>query len=195
MDERISRVNTASIGILTLVDLDKMICNVTLKHEPTSQPITLLDIPFAYQNYHGSAIIIAPKIGDTVLVLYTRNNARQMLETRDIPDTDERNLFDLNNAIVIAGLYTDEDVKDTLIPPIKDQEILIHHKTGSEIRITEEGYIRATYKDKIARIEINELGSINILSPTSIMMTAPLVIINGMIMMVNSASVDFNQVL
>jgi len=190
VNDRIKKINTSSIGILTYVDLTTMRCNVLLKHRPTDAQITLYDIPIAYQTYHGSSITVAPKQGDIVLILYTRNDARDMIAHREETRIGEWKLYDINNAVVIAGMYTQDDTP----PPVGEDEILIHHKTGSEIRIDKHGHIRATYKDGIARIEINELGSINIASPTSIMMSAPLVTINGAIINVNTLSCDFNQV-
>jgi len=153
----VDRVNTCRVGVLTQVDLPRLRCNVLLKGLLQGQQVELFEVPIAVQTYHGSALIVAPKVGDIVLVAFTKQDLEQQLLNRDVVPVNERHQFSLNNAVVIAGLYTLADTP----PAVGEDEVLLHHVSGTEYRIRQTGDIEITHHSG-AGITISGDGAISI---------------------------------
>lgn len=157
VDIKLDNLNTVALGIVTQVDLSKMRCNVKLKHKIQGNEIELFDVPIALQKFRGSVIIAAPHEGDVVLVLFSKYELEEQLKNREPVDVNELFKFNLNNAVVIAGIYTSLDA----IPQVNDEEILIWHRTGAYIKFMSDGgiEIRGKYvniREDLTSGEINE---------------------------------------
>lgn len=137
IDIKLDNINTVALGIITQVDLQRLRCNIKLKHKIQGQEIELFDVPIAFPKFNDCVIAIAPKEGDTVLVIFSKYELEEQLKNRDPVDINELLRFNINNAIVIAGIYTLVDS----IPPINQDEILIQHKSGNYIKFKQDGKI------------------------------------------------------
>lgn len=114
IEVKISNINTVDVGMVTKVDLQKMKCNVKLKHKIGDNEIELYDVPIALFNFGGAAIISAPSEGDVVLVLFSKFELNELLKNKNIVKVNELYKFSLNNAVVIAGLLTEADNPPTI---------------------------------------------------------------------------------
>ena len=150
IDIKLDQLNTADIGVITQVDLQRFRCSVKLKHRIQGHEVELFDIPIAFHRFYGSAIIVAPHEGDPVIVLFNKYELEEMLKNRDVVDVNELLKFNLNNAIVIAGIYTDVDA----IPTINAEEILIWHRSGAYIKFNKDGSIEIRGKTVTIREDL-----------------------------------------
>ena len=137
IDVKLDNINTVALGIITSVDLTKFRCNVKLKHKIQGQEIELFDVPIALPKFNDCVIAIAPKEGDVVLVVFSKYELEEQLKNREPVDVNELLRFNINNAIIIAGVYTQVDS----IPSISQDEILILHKSGNYIKFQQDGKI------------------------------------------------------
>ena len=137
IDVKLDNINTVALGIITQVDNSKLRCNVKLKHKIQGQEIELFDVPIALQKFNDCVIAIAPKEGDIVLVAFSKYELEEQLKNRDPVDVNELLKFNINNAVVIAGIYTLVDS----VPMINQDEILILHKSGNYIKFQQDGKI------------------------------------------------------
>jgi hypothetical protein len=149
IDSKLEEINTVSFGIVTQVDLSKMRCNVKLKHRIHGNEIELFDVPLAVQKFSDSALIIAPKEGDIVLVLFSKYELEEQIKNREIVDVNELLKFNLNHACVIAGIFTAVDS----LPSMNEDEILIWHKSGAYIKFKQDGSLEI----KAKRVDFNKL--------------------------------------
>ena len=131
IDIKLDNINTVALGIITSVDLTKLRCNVKLKHKIQGQEIELFDVPIAFPKFNDCSVIIAPKEGDVVLVVFSKYELEEQLKNREPVDVNELLKFNINNAIAIAGIYTLVDS----VPAVNQDEILIQHKSGHEIKL------------------------------------------------------------
>jgi hypothetical protein len=97
------------------------------------------------------------KVGDIVLVAFTKQDLEQQLLNRDVVPVNERHQFSINNAVVIAGLYTLADTP----PAVAEDEVLLHHVSGTEYRIRQTGDIEIIHHSG-AGITISGDGAISI---------------------------------
>jgi len=110
MDERIemkvSRINTIALGIITQVDHSKLRCNVKLKHKIRGREIELFDVPVACLKSSVGTIYIPLQEGDIVLVLFSKYELEEQLKNKQTVAVNELLKFNINNAIVFAGVFT-----------------------------------------------------------------------------------------
>ena len=137
IDIKLDNLNTVALGIVTQVDLSKLRCNVKLKHKVQGNEIELFDVPISCLKSSAGTILVSPTEGDVVLVLFSKYELEEQLKNKDVVDVNELLKFNLNNAIVVAGVYTGVDT----IPAIGKDEILIEHKSGNYIKFTQDGRI------------------------------------------------------
>lgn len=149
IEDRLGDINTVALGIITHVNLTEMRCNVKLKHKIQGQEIELFDVPVAPQSFAGSSIIIAPAEGDVVLIIFSKYELEEQLKNRDVVAVNELLRFNINNAIIVAGLYTSVDS----IPQIGKDEIIIQHKSGAYIKFYQDGSLEI----KAKRVDFNQL--------------------------------------
>jgi len=137
IDIKLDNLNTVSLGVITQVDLSKLRCNVKLKHKIQGNEIELFDVPIAVQKFADSSIIVAPKEGDVVIVLFSKYELEEQLKNKEVVDVNELLKFNINDAIVIAGIYTMVDQ----IPQLNQDEIIIQHSSGNYIKFQQDGKI------------------------------------------------------
>jgi len=145
IEDLLDDVETVALGIVTSVDLTKLRCNVRLKHKIKGQEIELFDVPIALPKFNDCVIAIAPKEGDVVLVVFSKYELEEQLKDGNPVDVNEILRFNINNAIVIAGIYTLVDS----VPAINQDEILILHKSGNYIKFNSDGTITIKGHTKI----------------------------------------------
>ncbi|MEM2726667.1 MAG: hypothetical protein QXV61_00210 [Archaeoglobaceae archaeon] len=124
IDVKLDHVNTVDLGIITKVDLQKMRCNVKLKHKIQDKEIELFDVPIATLKFADADILIAPQEGDVAVILFSKFELEEQLKNKDVVEVNELYKFSLNNAIVVAGIYTKTDS----IPSLDKGQILIKNK-------------------------------------------------------------------
>jgi len=166
IDKKLEGINTVALGIITQVDLPKMRCNVKLKHKIQGNEIELFDVPVAVPKFHDSCIILAPKEGDIVLVLFSKYELEEQLKNKQAVAVNELLKFNINNAIVVAGMFT---LVDTVPAELDEESVLIKHKQGSYVKIDSQG-----------NIEVKHMGGNNItVSATQIVLKASQVVVDG----------------
>ncbi|WP_290597031.1 MULTISPECIES: hypothetical protein [unclassified Archaeoglobus] len=141
LDERIerklARMNTAALGVVTQVDLQKFRCNVKLKNKVHGKEVELFEVPIAVQKFGSGSVIVAPSEGDVVVIIFSKHELEEQLKNNEIVQVNEILRFGINNAIVIAGIHTLVDP----IPQINQDEILIQHKSGNYIKFQQDGRV------------------------------------------------------
>lgn len=125
IDERIeaklNRLNTVSLGIITQVDNSKLRCNVKLKHKIQGSEIELFDVPIACLKSSVGTIYIPLQEGDIVLVLFSKYELEEQLKDKQAVAVNELLKFNINNAIVLGGVFTLADS----IPSLQENKINI----------------------------------------------------------------------
>jgi len=140
IDRRIARVNTLSIAVVTKVDLGTWRVSVRLKHKIQDNEIELQNVPLALPAYGAGAVLIAPAVGDIVVVGFSKHELQKQLRNRDIVTANELVLHNANHAIVLAGAYAESDT----VPTVAEGEMLLQHKSGSSIMFRANGDIEIT---------------------------------------------------
>jgi len=153
VDLKLRMVNTVALGILTDVNLTKLRCNVLLKHKIQGKTIELYDVPIALQKYHDSVIVVTPKVGDVVLVIFSKHELEEQLKDKKPAPANEKFLFSLNNAIVVAGIYTATDK----LPELKEDSILIKHTKDNQMLITEDEILIKHAENSLVSITEDEI--------------------------------------
>lgn len=140
IDARIAKINTISIGIVTKVDLETWRVSVRLKSRVQDTEIELLNVPVALQGYGAGAVLIAPAVGDIVVIGFSKHEIQKSLRNRDVVAVNDLVLHNANHAIVLSGVYAESDT----VPAVTAGEILIRHASGSSIRFRANGDIDIT---------------------------------------------------
>jgi len=135
IEERIARVNTISPGKITEVHLDDWTVNVRLKHKVRGQEVEIFNVPVAPQSFGAGSLLIAPAVGDVVLVGFSKYELHEQLKNRDIVAVNELVKFNINHAIVLAGITTQTDS----VPAVGSGEILLQHHSGAYLKIKDDG--------------------------------------------------------
>jgi formylmethanofuran dehydrogenase subunit C len=131
VDEKLSEINTFDIGKITDANNSKLLYNVKLKHKIEGNEIELFRVPLAPARYSAGSILCSLNIGDIVGVAFSKYELKQQLKNKDILDVNEVLKFDLNNAIIVSGIFTDVD---SVPVEFEDGTILIKHKSGNYIK-------------------------------------------------------------
>lgn len=152
IDIKLDNLNTVALGIVTHVDLKKLRCNVKLKHKIQGNEIELFDVPIAFPKFRGCLIAPAPHEGDPVLLVFSKYELEEQLKNRKTVEVNELLKFNINNAIVIGGIYTMSDS----IPTISEDEIIIWHRTGAYIKFKEDGSIEIRGKSVTIRQDLTD---------------------------------------
>lgn len=137
IESQINAINTLDIGTITKIYDGKGKVDVELKIKVGSQNVVLQECPLAFQKFGSGTIWIAPKLGQTVLVAFTKTERDRQLKA-GTQRMDEVATFTLSNAIVIGGLFL---ITDILPDDFDPDEICIRHQTGSYIKFKENGAI------------------------------------------------------
>ena len=158
VESKIDEVNTAALGKITKVDLSKLRCNVKLKHRIQGNEIELFDVPVAVPKFHDSSIIVAPKEGDIVLVVFSKYELEEQLKNKDIVDVNELLKFNINNAVILFGIYT---MVDEIPSELDEEVILIRHKSGNYILLDKDENILTKHKSG-SFIKIDSSGNMTV---------------------------------
>ncbi len=116
IDDILEDVETVALGIITQVDLQKLRCNVKLKHKIRGQEIELFDVPIACLKSADKLIYVPVKEGDVVIVLFSKYELEEQLKNKQPVDINELLKFNINNAIVFGGIFTLADAIPDLDP-------------------------------------------------------------------------------
>ena len=134
--EKFNEVNTFNLGKITAIDNSKLQYNVKLKHKIEDKEIELFNVPLAPFQFGAGMILISLDIGDIVGIIFSKHELKQQLKNKDITNVNEVLKFDINNAMIISGAFTDVDE----IPDEFGNEImLLKHKSGSFIKFDSDG--------------------------------------------------------
>ena len=114
-------IETIALGIITWVDHSRFRCNVKLKNKIQGQEVELFNVPIACLKSSVGLVYAPIKENDVVIVLFSKYELEEQLKNRDIVDVNEQVKFDINNAMVLSGVFT--IVED--IPSINPDKINI----------------------------------------------------------------------
>lgn len=131
VSEKLNEVNTFDIGKITAIDNSKLRYNVKLKHKIAGNEIELFNVPLAPLKFNAGMVLISLDLDDIVGIAYSKHELKQQLKNKDIVDVNEILKFDINNAIIISGAFTDVD---EIPSEFEDGAILIKHKAGNYIK-------------------------------------------------------------
>ena len=137
IEDRLEKINTLAVGVITKIDLSKWRADVRLKSMIDGQAVELANIPIALQMFAAGSLTIAPAVNDVVIVGFSKHEVQKQLKNREVVEVNERVLHNLNHAIIMSGVYVESDA----VPTVAANEILIRHKTGSFIRFYASGKI------------------------------------------------------
>jgi hypothetical protein len=143
IEDRIQKVNTLAMAVITKVDLARWQADIRLKHKIQDVTLDLTAVPIALQSYGTGAIHIAPAIGDVVLVGFSKHEIRKQLRNRDVVAVNELVLHNLNHAVIISGIHAESDT----VPAVAAGEILISHKTGAYLKFKNDGSMEFKIKE------------------------------------------------
>lgn len=134
--DEISNIWTAAVGKVIFVHDNPFTCDVELMIDTGGEPIQLYRLPILLTNYGESLIFSKPKVGDIVMILFTKYN---FLDTfiKEIPSKISPRKFDVSNAFVLPGVYTIPK-QDPELEQLTSGDILIKHKNGNYIKINED---------------------------------------------------------
>lgn len=131
INEKLNEVNTFDLGKVTAIDNLKLQYNVKLKHKIGDNEIELFNVPLAPFMFNAGMILIALDIDDIVGIAFSKYEIKQQLKNKDIVDINEILKFDINNAIIVSGTFTDVD---EIPSEFEDGAILIKHNSGNYIK-------------------------------------------------------------
>jgi len=136
--EKLDEVNTFDLGKVTAIDNLKLRYNVKLKHKIAGKEIELFNVPLAPFYFNAGMVLISLDIDDVVGIAFSKHELKQQLKNNDITDVNEILKFDINNAIIVSGTFTDVD---EIPDEFEDGSILIKHKSGNYIKFDPTGDI------------------------------------------------------
>lgn len=112
-----TRSSSIALGIVTKTDLEKVKVDVKLKTRKGDNVVEYFSCPVVSQSYQGGAQINIPKVGDLVVVLFSKYNIDLHLKTgtTKIDDADEINVKEQNYAIIIGTILSPPELPD--LPP------------------------------------------------------------------------------
>lgn len=139
VDRKLAGINTVDVAILTEFDPATYRANVQLKRKVNGTTVEIFNVPVMFPYYNGCAFVIHPAPGDVVLVVYSKFEVEEQLINRDVVEVNGVLRFDLNNAVVIGGLVTTQD----LPVAIGVDEAGMFHKSGSYLKFKANGDIEA----------------------------------------------------
>lgn len=90
-----------------------------LKNRVQGNKIELFDVPVACLRSGVGTIYVPLNVGDIVLVLFSKYELDEQLKDRQVVDVNQVLKFDLNNAVVLGGVFTQADG----IPSIQEDKI------------------------------------------------------------------------
>lgn len=138
IDKRIRRINTLDFALVVATHPEALRVDVVLKHKTSEQvDVVLKNVPVMASWFGQSGLFIAPDVGDTVLVGYSKyERERQVTGTNQV-QVDPLTLHNLNNAVVLAGApIPGVGLLPTDLAP---GEIALLHRSGSYLKFEENG--------------------------------------------------------
>jgi len=138
VSEKLGELNTFDLGTVTAIDNAKLRYNVKLKHKIEGKEIELFNVPLAPFWFNAGMILISLDIDDIVGIAFSKHELKQQLKNKNIVDVNEVLKFDINNAIIVSGAFTDVD---EIPDEFEDNTILVKHKSGSIVKFALDGKI------------------------------------------------------
>jgi len=143
---RFNTLETSEVVIVESVDYTTWTCSVRPKakmnmYGNTVDAPIIMNVPIAVQKTGDSVILMPVKVGDVCLCVFSKYALDNILIDKSTNRVKIPRTFDVNDCILIGGLYTEIDT----VPTISEGEMLIHHKSGSYIKFDLDGklYIHA----------------------------------------------------
>ena len=102
-----TRSSSIGLGIVTRVDMEKIKVDVKLKSKKGTNIVEFFSCPIISQSYQGGGQINIPRVGDLVVILFSKYNVEMQIKngTLKVNDMDEINVMEQNYAVVIGTLY------------------------------------------------------------------------------------------
>jgi len=149
ISKRLDSIYTAIPAIVTKIDLSTMKCDIQPKMKlknpanNTFEELPIIqDVPIAYPKTADSVLLMPPEVGDVVLVLFSKYALETLLKDKNTADVNDIRRFSINDAIIIAGLFTSVDS----IPNMNEGEIMLYHKSGAYIKFDAQGNLTIVAK-------------------------------------------------
>ncbi len=105
----------------------------------------IVSVPLAIPKSGGSYIIAPPKVGDVVLLGFSKYALDDLLSDGNTNAVDDPRRFNYTDAIILGGFLLSFEST----PDIGDGEILIYQETGSSIKLNSDGDIVITGTTKV----------------------------------------------
>lgn len=142
IEQRLASMNTLALATVVRTR-DRLRADIVLKGMTGGERVEIRNVPTAWPRLGGSTLFIAPGPGDVVLVGFTKHDRDLQLRDAEPAEINPLVRFSISNAVILGGPITEEDDCPDLAPG----EILLQHRSGASIRITDEGDIVLTARD------------------------------------------------
>ena len=170
---RLQRLHTTEIVIVEEVDYTTWTCSVRPKARIDVQG-TIMDmpvisgVPMSAPKAGDSVILMPAEIGDICLCVFSKHAIDNMLLDHATNSITIPREFDINDCILVSGLYTQMET----VPTVLKGEILIKNQSGSHLKFFANGdmemkehtsgaYMKfstdGNIEIKATRVDINEL--------------------------------------
>jgi len=162
---------------ITSVDVRPSVNRLYNDGEERQKP-TIYNVPVVFPSGGGGIISFPLKVGDTVLLIFGREDISNFLKDKRLGRPATQRKFSINDAIAIPCL---NPFNDTL-EPSKDN-VEIKYK-GSTVRIDSEGNVAVESQSKVS---VDAVGEVRVKSPT-LLLDCPEVTITGTLSVAGNVS-------
>lgn len=153
IDARLDGVWTAAIGIVTKAgtrNVDVQIKNKILVDGSEEDFPIIKSVPVLFPRTANFSLVSPLEVGDTVLLIFTKYNSKGLLDSSGAILSRDMRQFSLNDCICIPGFFLSSDE----LPEVSEGEAVLHHKSGSLIKFTDDE-VNVTHKSN-SKIRITD---------------------------------------
>lgn len=100
----------------------------------------VVSVPIAVPKSGNTYILIPPKVGDVVLIGFSKYALDELLDNTNENTVDDPRRFNYTDAIILGGFFLSFDTA----PDVGDGEVLINHESGSSLKIDNNGDVVIT---------------------------------------------------
>ena len=166
INARLRSLETMEVVIVESVDLSAWTCAVRPKakvnvYGNVQDMPQIMSVPIALQKSGGSVVMLPPEVGDVGVVVFSKCALDSLLINKDTVEITIPRTFDINDCVYISGLYTGVEN----VPSIASGEMLLHHESGSTIKIDSSGNISMNHISG-AYIRFDSAGNISLYGRT-----------------------------
>ena len=142
LNARFKALQTVEVVIVEAVDYTTMRCavrpkpRINVRGDVHDMP-QIMNVPIAFQKAGDSVVLMPIKVGDVCLAVFSKHALDNLLIDKNTTEITIPRSFDINDCLVINGLYTQLEN----VPTIADGQMLLYHASGAYIKFDSVGNI------------------------------------------------------